>query len=408
MHTYKNKFKIKKHTYTHILLFLLFIIMFLQWFNLLSKHVLGKDFISENKFGGEQTDISAKIILTEESQFLIVGETNSKGAGNSDAWIIKLNEQGELLWDKTYGGKENDGAYSIVESEDGGYVICGYTWSKGNGRDDGRVFKIDKNGKLLWDKTFGEKSFDKLFSIIKDKDNNYVLAGRSNSKGAGNSDAWIIKLNEQGELLWDKTYGGKENDGAYSIVESEDGGYVICGYTWSKGNGRDDGWVFKIDKNGKLLWDKTFGAGGSDRLNTIIKADGEGYVTVGFADREHCALCSEQGYIWVIKISDTGNLIWENKNGGSTYDIGNDIIRYKEGYLVVARSNKSSETSFASLFEIDCQGITKNEISLVREKDSYFNSITKTNEDDFFLIVGDTWFESAGSSDLWVIKFRIK
>ena len=408
MHTYKNKFKIKKHTYTHILLFLLFIIMFLQWFNLSSKHVLGKDFISENKFGGEQTDISAKIILTEESQFLIVGETNSKGAGNSDAWIIKLNEQGELLWDKTYGGKENDGAYSIVESEDGGYVICGYTWSKGNGRDDGWVFKIDKNGKLLWDKTFGEKSFDKLFSIIKDKDNNYVLAGRSNSKGAGNSDAWIIKLNEQGELLWDKTYGGKENDGAYSIVESEDGGYVICGYTWSKGNGRDDGWVFKIDKNGKLLWDKTFGAGGSDRLNTIIKADGEGYVTVGFADREHCALCSEQGYIWVIKISDTGNLIWENKNGGSTYDIGNDIIRYKEGYLVVARSNKSSETSFASLFEIDYQGITKNEISLVREKDSYFNSITKTNEDDFFLIVGDTWFESAGSSDLWVIKFRIK
>ena len=304
MHTYKNKFKIKKHTYTHILFFLLFIIMFLQWFNLLSKHVLGKDFISENKFGGEQTDISAKIILTEESQFLIVGETNSKGAGNSDAWIIKLNEQGELLWDKTYGGKENDGAYSIVESEDGGYVICGYTWSKGNGRDDG--------------------------------------------------------------------------------------------------------WVFKIDKNGKLLWDKTFGAGGSDRLNTIIKADGEGYIAVGFADREHCALCSEQGYIWVIKISDTGNPIWENKNGGSTYDIGNDIIRYKEGYLVVARSNKSSETSFASLFEIDCQGITKNEISLVREKDSYFNSITKTNEDDFFLIVGDTWFESAGSSDLWVIKFRIK
>ena len=304
MHTYQNKFKIKKCTFIHILFFLLFLLVFFQWSNILSDYVLGKDFISEKKFGGEQTDISAKIIFTEENYFLIVGETNSKGAGNSDAWIVKLDEQGELLWDKTFGGKENDGAYSIVESKDGGYVICGYTWSKGNGRDDG--------------------------------------------------------------------------------------------------------WVFKIDKNGKVLWDKTFGASGSDRLNNIIKADGEGYVAVGFADREHCALCSEQGYIWVIKISDTGNLIWENKNGGSTYDIGNDIIGYEEGYLVVARSNKSSETSFASLIEIDYQGMTKTEISLVREKDGYFNSITKTSEDDFFLIVGDTWFESTGSSDLWVIKFGIK
>jgi len=275
---------------------------FLPEFIPLSNKVFGKEFIEENKYGGAQTDISAKIILTGEGQFLI--------------------------------------------------------------------------------------------------------AGRTNSKGAGNSDAWVLKINEQGKLLWDRTYGGIENDGAYSIVESTDGGYVICGYTYSKSNGRDDGWVFKIDKNGKVLWEKTFGNNGSDRLNTIIGADGGGYAGVGFTDREHCALCSEEGYIWIIKITENGELIWENKIGGSSYDIGNDLIKYKDGYVIVGRSNKSSETSFASLLEIDYQGIVTNEINLIKGKDCYFKSVAENFQEDTLLIVGDNWFDSHGSSDIWLVKLK--
>ena len=371
-----------------------------------SLYALGdKGILCEKTFGGLGTDIAAKIIHSKDNHYIVIGETNSKGAGNSDAWVLKLDKQGKVLWDKTYGGPENDGAYSIVETNDNGYIVCGYTWSQGKGRDDGWVFKINQNGKLLWEKTFGGKSFDNIFSVIKDKDGNYVFTGRTNSKGAGNSDAWVLKLDKQGKLLWDKTYGGPENDGAYSITEAQDNGYIVCGYTWSQGKGKDDGWIFKINRNGKLLWDKTFGGCASDRLTFITKAHKEGYIATGFSDREFCSLCSEQGSIWTVRISDNGEFIWENKTGGSSSDIGNGIVKYNYGYFVLGRTHHLSDTSNAVMVRIDESGLAESNITVSRNRDNYFKSIVKNSWDNSFFIVGDTWFESAGGSDIWFLNY---
>src|SRR5665648_412109 len=394
----------KKITYK--LFFLISLFMFIFFLHPLSRYALSKEFVWEKNYGGIQADISAEIILSGEKNFIIVGETNSKGAGNNDAWILKLDEEGNILWDKTYGGEKNDGAFSIVEAEDHSYIICGYTWSKGKGKDDGWVFKIDQNGKVLWERTFGDNSTDTLFSIIKSKDGDYVAVGRTNSKGPGNSDAWVLKLDEEGNVLWDKTYGGEENDGAFSIVEVEDHSYIICGYTWSKGKGKDDGWVFKIDQNGKVLWERTFGKGDRDRLYSLIEDHDKGYVAVGYADRVFCSLCSEQGYVWVIKMDETGEQVWEKKFGGSTYDIAYDLIQHKEGgYVIVAKTkDKLKETSVAWLLKLDQKGNIENKIVINRAKDNYFKSIIKSKDEEYYIVTGDTWSKSLGSSDIWLMK----
>jgi len=206
--------------------------------------------------------------------------------------------------------------------------------------------------------------------------------------------------------LWDKTYGGEGNDGAFSIVEVEDHSYIICGYTWSKGRGKDDGWVFKIDQNGKVLWERTFGKGDRDRLYSLIGDHDKGYVAVGYADRVFCSLCSEQGYVWVIKIDETGEQIWEKKFGGSTYDMAYDLIQHKEGgYAIVAKTkDKLKETSVAWLLKLDQKGNIENKIVINRDKDNYFKSIIKSKDEEYYIVTGDTWFKSLGSSDIWLMK----
>jgi len=383
--------------------------LFIFFLHPLSRYTLSKEFVWEKNYGGINADISAEVILSGEKNFVIVGETNSKGAGNNDAWVLKLDEEGNLLWEKTYGGEKNDGVSSIVEVEDHSYIICGYTWSKGNGKDDGWVFKIDQNGEVLWERTFGGNSSDKLFSIIQSKDSGYMIVGRTSSKGAGNNDAWVLKLDEEGNLLWEKTYGGEKNDGVSSIVEVEDDSYIICGYTWSKGNGNDDGWVFKIDRNGKVLWERTFGKGDRDNLYTLIKDRSKGCVLVGFSDRVFCSSCYEQGYIWVVKIDDEGEQVWEKKFGGSPYDIAYDLIQYKEeGYVIVAKTKtKEKETSVAWLLKLDQKGNIEDEIVVDRNKDNYFKSIIKSKDEEYYIITGDTWFKSLGNSDIWLIKLSL-
>jgi len=159
---------------------------------------------------------------------------------------------GEILtWDKTFGGSEADMANSIIQIKDGGYAVAGFTWSKGAGRQDFWVIKLYEDGSKEWDRTFGGSEADVIYSVIQTKDEGYAVAGKTKSIASGEK-AWVIKLDENGEVVWDKTFGGSNEDVARCIIQAEDGGYVIAGYTESKGEGRYDAWVIKLDEEGNL------------------------------------------------------------------------------------------------------------------------------------------------------------
>ena len=155
-----------------------------------------------------------------------------------------------LTWDRTYGGSGRDAAWSLIQTTDGGYAVAGDTRSKGAGGVDFWVIKLDEQGNRVWDRIYGGSDDDWAYSFIQTTDGGYAVAGHTKSYGAGDGDFWVIKLDKKGNKVWDRTYGGSGNDAATSLIQTTDGGYAVAGWTDSKGAGGADFWVIKLDAQG--------------------------------------------------------------------------------------------------------------------------------------------------------------
>jgi hypothetical protein len=178
--------------------------------------------------------------------YIIAGYTNSFGAGNSDVYLIKTNSAGDTLWTRTYGGGEDDVGYSVQQTTDGGYVIAGYTNSFGAGNSDVYLIKTDASGDTLWTRTYGSNNNDYGYSVQQTEDGGYVIAGYTRFY----SDVYLIKTDSLGGTLWTRTYGGVDNDYGYSVQQTTDVGYVIVGLTESFGAGYSDVYLIKTDPDG--------------------------------------------------------------------------------------------------------------------------------------------------------------
>jgi uncharacterized delta-60 repeat protein len=204
--------------------------------------------------GGSDWDVARSIIQSSDGGYVVAGATSSFGAGWYDIYVVKLDSAGNVQWTKTIGGSSDDEANSIIQSSDGGYVVAGWTKSFGAGWEDIYVVKLDSSGNVLWTKTIGGSSDDEANSIIQSSDGGYAVAGRTGSFGAGNWDFYVVKLDSAGNVQWTKTIGGSSDDAAYSIIQSSDGGYVVAGYTESFGAGYPDMYVVKMDANGNVCF----------------------------------------------------------------------------------------------------------------------------------------------------------
>jgi len=174
-------------------------------------------------------------------------------AGNKSSVRINIivnNTAPNNVWQKTFGGSSWDEAYSIQQTSDGGYIVAGLTISFGAGEDDVYILKLDSNGNLVWQKTFGGSYSDGANSIQQTSDGGYIVAGWSFPYSAGWEDVYILKLDSDGNLIWQKTFGGSNSDGAYYIQQTSDGGYIVAGRTRSFGAGGSDVYILKLDADG--------------------------------------------------------------------------------------------------------------------------------------------------------------
>jgi uncharacterized delta-60 repeat protein len=190
----------------------------------------------------------------------------------------------QTVWQKTYGGSGDDYAYSIQQTTDGGYIVAGWTSSFGAGNYDFYVIKLDANGNKVWEKTFGGSSEDRAYSIQQTTDGGYIVAGWTYSFGAGIYDVYIIKLDADGNKVWEKTFGGSGWDEAFSIQQTTDGGYIVAGWTSSFGAGWEDVYIIKLDADGNKVWEKTFGGSGWDEAFSIQQTTDGGYIVAGYTD----------------------------------------------------------------------------------------------------------------------------
>ena len=223
------------------------------------------------------------------------------GGREEHAWLMKLDAKGAIQWQKAY-GSHGDGVYSVQQTEDGGYVVAGVTGSERFSA--AWVGKLDAQGEIQWQKAYGGEHGETAYSIQQTMDGGYIIAGVTNSSEKGDQDAWIWKVDAQGEIQWQKGYGGQHGEGAYSIHQAADDGYILAGVTNSFGNGDYDAWVLKLDASGEVQWQKTYGAQHGDVALAIQQAKDGGYIVAGgtnsFGDRDYD--------VWLWKLDEKGEI----------------------------------------------------------------------------------------------------
>jgi len=291
----------------------------------------------DHTYGGSKGDEANSLIQTSDGGYAVAGYTESKGAGGDDLWLLRLDKQGNKLWDHTYRGSKDDVANSLIQTSDGGYALAGDTGSKGAGKDDFWLLRLDKQGNKLWDRTYGGSDYDGAYSLIQTSDGGYALAGDTRSKGAGKDDLWLLRLDKQGNKLWDRTYGGSGFDRAYSLIQTSDGGYAVAGCTGSKGAGKDDFWLLRLDKQGNKLWDRTYGGSGFDRAYSLIQTSDGGYALAGCTQ----SYGAGKDDFWLLKLDSRGNKVWDKTYGGSDYDSASSLIQTSDGGYAVAGCTQS-------------------------------------------------------------------
>jgi arginine repressor len=262
------------------------------------------------------------IVQSSDGGYVVAGRTLSFGAGLDDMYVVKLDSSGNVVWTKTIGGRSWDVANSIIQSSDGGYVVAGRTESFGAGLDDMYVVKLDSSGNVVWTKTIGGSSDDKAWSIIQSSDGGYVVVGSTRSFGAGDVDIFIVKLDGSGNVVWAKTIGGSNEDVVRSIIRSSDGGYVVAGYTKSFGAGGSDIYVVKLDSAGNVVWTKAIGGSDKDEAGSIIQSSDGGYIVAG-----HTRSFGLGGDIFVMKLDSSGNVVWAKTIGSGRWDSASSIIQ---------------------------------------------------------------------------------
>jgi len=304
----------------------------------------------EKTFGDNLDDLIYDVIQTQDKGFLLAGWTE-KQKGHTNAWILKLGEEGNLEWEKQYDLSKTDKIYSIIQSQSGDYIATGCSLQEEKENTDGLVMCIGKDGTLKWSNLFGGDQYDRLYSIMENAAGNLFIVGYTESIGEGDADGWMIKLNKDGDKEWDKTFGGKEDDRFYSIIQTDDKGHAMIGYTKSKGAGEADMWVLKFDENGNLQWDRTpqetdwgYGAKDDDRGYSIIQSKSGYYIVAGYT----CSEGEGKADGRIMKLDREGRIILSKEHGGQENECISSIVESREGHFIFAgytQSKRAGETN---------------------------------------------------------------
>lgn len=266
-------------------------------------------------FGGSEYDLGSSVQQTSDGGYILSCYTRSFGSGGNDAWLIKTDSKGEIEWDKTYGGEKDDFSHRCIEVEDG-YIVVGSDYQT----NDAWIMKTDKLGDVEWKYNYGGSSLDWFYHIEQTNDGGYIASGCTTSFGAQHYDGYIVKIDEEGSPQWDLTLGGKNRDFAVPARQTSDGGYIIGGKTCSFGHGtesNEDGWIIKIDSNGKEQWSETFGTKKGDGFRFIQQVNDGKYVLVGYT----YSYGAGESDIWLVKTGNPPNNP-EKPDGASTGKIG--------------------------------------------------------------------------------------
>lgn len=367
----------------------------------------------QNSIGGNNFDDLHSIELTPDGGYIACGESTSNISGDKtensrgveDFWIVKLDDTGNVEWDKTIGGSSIDYFPQIKVTVDG-YYVCGESWSNisgdktenSKGENDYWLIKLDNSGTIVSQKTIGGSYYDTFMTMSSTADDGVILGGFSESgisgdkteDSKGEADYWIVKLNSSGAIEWDKTIGGSEDDYLFSIIQTSDNGYLLSGYSLSDisgdktedSQGSTDYWIVKLDSSGTIEWQNTIGGSGADNGHVADQTADGGYIIGGFSKSDISGDKTENGQgnfdCWLLKLNNVGIIEWQNTIGGSEQDGIRTLIQTSDtGYLLGGESisNISGDKTENSKGGYDIW-IIKHAATLGLKENAFYKAIT--------------------------------
>lgn len=442
---------------------LAFVLFFSSLINIYSQNISW-----ERSYGGKEFEILNNLIITPDNSILIAGSsTSNKGGnktennnGNLDYWICKMNDTGEILWQKNYGGSGFDLLDDIIYTSDGGFILAGTSSSKkeydkkeeNKGNNDYWIIKTDSRGNEIWQRTIGGYGNDKLLKIIQTKDGGYLLGGVSNSckgedklsKNYGALDYWVVKLNESGVVEWERTYGGIYNDELCSIIEANEGGFIIGGSSNSpeggikndRNFGEYDYWIIKINNNGEVEWQNVIGSTGDDRL-TDLKLNTKGHLILGGITNSQLSglksISNKNGTdYWIINFNlKDKEILWQETFDIGKIDVLSSIIINSDDTILLGgysqgetKSNlkdnlkketkiklKKGSADYCAML-LDIQGLEKWRIEIDSDGEDILKKVIETRDGEY-LFAGTTSKQNFlnkkainGKSDFWLVKLK--
>jgi hypothetical protein len=411
----------------------------------------------QNTIGGNNTDQLYSVHQTSDGGFIsaghslssISGDKTESNLGANDYWIVKLDAEGFIKWQNTIGGVGSDDLHSIVPTSDGGYV-CGGTSNSGisgdktensQGNDDYWVVKLDSLGNIQWQNTIGGSGIDELHTISQTSDGGYICGGHSISNISGDKtensqgflDYWIIKLDSTGNIQWQNTIGGWEDDHLYSLVQTSDGGFICGGNSYSNNsgdktensNGLNDYWVVKLDSLGNIQWQNTIGGDLAEYISSVAQTGEGGYICGGHSGSNISGDKTESNYgmhdYWVVKLDDTGTIQWQKTIGGSDNEYFESLDWTADGgyicggFSISDISGNKTENNIGNydywVVKLDSVGNIQWQNAIGGNGIDFLYSISQSLDGDYICggysasnYSGDKTENSQGGTDYWVVK----
>ncbi|MCU0612232.1 MAG: DJ-1/PfpI family protein [Candidatus Eisenbacteria bacterium] len=308
------------------------------------------DAIWSTMFGGSGEDVALGICPATGGGFAVVGLTYSQGAGMSDVYLGLLNSEGEVLWSRVYGGPGWEAGTTICPAQGGGYLIAGSTTSAGAGGKDMLLLKVDESGNELWSRTFGGSGMDLAASVVQDADGNVMVLGHTESFGAGEDDLYLVKTDADGNELWTKLIGSASSEMGGAVSVTSEGGYVIAASTGGSGAANRDVWLLKLSADGMEQWSRVYdGVSGApeaamDEGHAVVETPDGGYVVAGVSDRPIPSTAGDLLCAFVIRTDPVGTELWRRRYGENPLQDHARSLVYADGALVLAGATTDAVT----------------------------------------------------------------
>jgi len=353
----------------------------------------------EEIIGGRLDDEAHSVVEMPGGGYTLAGHTRSHGVLNRDAWIVRLDRRGKVVWQQTIGGPLTEKVFGIEATADGGVVIVGKTYSVGSGGSDALIARVSPEGRLVWQHAYGEWHNDGARDIAETGDGGFIVAGSKGGETDG--DLWGVALDENGEMLWQRTHGTPGEDGAVSITVGDDGGFAVAGYTQRPGLNNFDNWIIRLGSNGDMLWQRHFARGVFSAGTAISIAPDGGFFVAGIAQKR----TPRDSRSSIARLARDGSTLWQQLSGETGSNEAWGAAATDDGGVVVV-----SAARFGGLGESQARLVrfgADGEVVWSRLLGGHSwdrPTAVITTRDGGILVTGYTTGRGAGYQDVWVIR----